>query len=266
MSEDWTKTYSGDDPQRINKWLAQSGVCSRREAEDLIGRGMVSIDGERVEEPGRKIESGQTLTLSRAANARLDAKRTIMLNKPVGYVSGQPEAGQIPAIRLLTRNARIGPGSEVGKTDALPPIGRLDQDSRGLLILSDDGRVAKSVIGPDAGLEKEYIVKVHGEITRAKLDLLSFGMELDGRALKRAIVEPVAHQTLRFVLTEGRNRQIRRMCSEVRFWVADLFRIRVGNLELGDLPEGRWRELTGPEVTALTTSAKPRRPTLSVRR
>lgn len=245
------KTYSGDEPVRVNKWLAQAGVCSRREAESLIASGTVFIDGEKVEDAGRKILPGQTLKLNEAGAGTLAAKRTIMLNKPVGYVSATPEEGQIPAIRLLTHENRVGKGQNIKANDSLAPVGRLDMDSRGLLILSDDGTVAKGVIGPDADLEKEYIVRVRGRITRETLKWLRHGLELDGHKLKEARVTQMADQTLRFVLTEGRNRQIRKMCDLVELRVIDLVRVRIGALKLGGLAEGTWKELRPPEIEAL---------------
>ena len=186
----WTRRYEEAEPQRINRWLAQAGVCSRREAEGLIGRGLVSVDGETVTDPGRKIASGQTLTLADDATQTLDASLSIVFHKPVGVVSSQPEHGQVPAVRLLTRAAPWGdPGATVPTLESkLAPVGRLDMDSRGLLLLSEDGVVAKAVIGPDAALEKEYLVRVAGEITPRKLALLRLGLELDGRQLKPARV------------------------------------------------------------------------------
>lgn len=124
-------------------------------------------------------------------------------------------------------------------------------DSRGLLILSEDGVVAKAVIGPESQLDKEYVVTVRGEITDRKLGLLRHGLELDGRKLKPARVTRLEGQTLVFILKEGRNRQIRRMCELVELEVTDLFRIRIGPLQLGKLPEGMWRPLTGEERAAL---------------
>lgn len=250
----FSKRYEGDAPQRVNRWLAQAGVCSRREAEALIASGQVHIDGAMVEDVGRKIEPGQTLTLGEAG---LAVGFSALVHKPVGIVSAQPEGDQTPAARLLTRGKLWGETGEAPARDAsLAPLGRLDMDSRGLLILSDDGVLAKALIGPQSQLDKEYRVRVTGRIDRHKLEKLRFGLELDGRTLKRAEVESVAHQTLRFVLREGRNRQIRRMCELVGLEVVDLFRTRIGPLELGELPEGRWRPLTPKERTALVEASK----------
>ena len=248
----FTRRYDETEPQRVNRWLAQSGVCSRREAEALIAEGLVSIDGQTVSDPGRKILPGQTLVLADKAERQLDAQMSILLHKPRGIVSAQPEPGQTPAARLLTRERLWGPPALIPAPDAsLPPVGRLDMDSRGLLILSQDGVLAKALIGPASTLEKEYRVFVMGEITEAKLALLRHGLELDGRQLRPAEVEVIADQRLRFVLREGRNRQIRRMCELVELKVVDLFRVRVGSLTLGDMPEGRWRPLTAAERAAL---------------
>lgn len=252
----WTRRYDEAEPQRVNRWLAQNGVCSRREAESLIVQGLVSIDGETVGDVGRKIEHGQTLVLADRAQARLEGALTVMIHKPVGVVSAQPDPGQVPAVRLLTRAALVGESAVIPDRDTkLAPVGRLDMDSRGLLILSEDGVVAKAVIGPTSELEKEYFVRVSGLITGKKLALLRHGLELDGRQLKPARVHASADHQLRFVLKEGRNRQIRRMCELVELEVTDLFRVRVGPLLLGDLPEGKWRVVTAEERQALISGA-----------
>lgn len=254
----WTRTYDEAEPQRVNRWLGQSGVCSRREAEDLIAQGLVSIDGEVVTDAGRKIQPGQTLTLADAAQEELGGARNFVINKPVGVVSAQPDPGQVPAARLLTRDKLWGPASQAPRKDAsLAPLGRLDMDSRGLLILSEDGVLAKALIGPQSDLDKEYLVRVRGAITDDRVRLLRHGLELDGRQLRPAKVTLAGEQRLRFVLKEGRNRQIRRMCELVGLEVRDLQRLRIGPLKLGDLPEGRWRALTAEEREALIAASKP---------
>lgn len=249
-----SRTWSGEEPVRLNKFMGQSGLCSRREADALIAEGLVALDGEVVRDAGRRIQPGQTLTLAERGEAQLAEGMTIVLHKPVGYVSGQPEPGKIPAVRLLTAANRIGEGEVPARDASLPPIGRLDEDSRGLLLLSSDGVVAKAVIGPESDLDKEYLVEVAGQITEMKLTRLRHGLELDGRRLKPARVTQLAPQRLRFILREGRKRQIRRMCDLVGLEVVDLLRIRIGPLELDDLPEGRWRVLTPAERAALTGS------------
>ena len=268
----WTKTYAGAEPQRVNKWLASEGACSRREAEALIADGAISIDGARVEDPGRKIEPGQTLTI---ADSKRPAPISVMLNKPPGYVSAQPESGQIPAARLLTSanldrgpsgphfakaNTEAGPKARAPnlptKHTSLAPLGRLDQDSRGLLLLSEDGVLAKALVGADSALEKEYLVTVEGRIDERKLALLRHGMVLDNRVLKPAKVDLVEPQILRFILKEGMKRQIRRMCESLTLDVLDLVRVRIGPLELGALPEGKWRPLSTAEREALVLASR----------
>ncbi|HRE45585.1 MAG TPA: pseudouridine synthase [Terricaulis sp.] len=250
----WRSTYSGTEPQRVNKWLAAEGVCSRREAEALIAKGLVTIDGQRVDDPGRKIEPGQSIEVG-APHAR--PQISAVLNKPVGFVSAQPELDQIPAARLVTRANLIGPPRNLPtKRTRLAPLGRLDQDSRGLLLLSEDGVLAKAVIGPESKLDKEYLVRVDGRIDEAKLKALRHGLMLDGRQLKPAKITQIEPQRIRFVLTEGRNRQIRRMCELVDLAVTDLLRIRIGPLNLGDLPEGQWRALGPEEREAIIKASK----------
>jgi 23S rRNA pseudouridine2604 synthase len=244
------RVYAGAEPVRLNKWLAQEGVCSRREAEALIAEGRIRVDGANVGEPGFKIAPGQSVEISGETPAL-----TFVLNKPVGFVSAQPEQGQIPAARLLTKANLIGESAVPSKTASLAPLGRLDQDSRGLLLLSDDGVLAKAVIGPASKLDKEYLVRVSGEISQRKLERLRHGLELDGRKLKPAIIEAVEPRRLRFILQEGRKRQIRRMCAAVDLDVADLLRIRIGPLKLGALAEGKWRALTSKERDALIQAA-----------
>ena len=206
---------------------------------------------------GRKIAAGQTLVLADGAEVKLAGGLSVVLHKPVGVVSAQPEAGQVPAVRLLTREALWGESAVIpGFEHRLAPVGRLDRDSRGLLLLSEDGVVAKAVIGPQSELDKEYRVRVSGEISDRAIGLLRHGLELDGRRLKPAIVRRTGPQNLVFILKEGRNRQIRRMCELVGLKVEDLLRVRIGPLQLGDLPSGRWRLLTAQERADLV-AAKP---------
>jgi 23S rRNA pseudouridine2604 synthase len=248
----WTRTYNEPEPQRVNKWLAQSGVCSRREAEALIGKGLVFIDGQRVDDAGRKIESGQTLVLSDSAQAILETMLSVVFHKPIGIVSSLPQDDQVEAASLLTAQAQWDQGGAVpGPANNLAPLGRLDRDSRGLLVLSEDGVLAKALIGPESNIDKEYMVLLTGVITPRKLDLLRNGLELDGRKLRPAKVRQIHDQKLNIVLKEGRNRQIRRMAEAVELRVVDLMRVRVGPLQLGDLPEGQWRHLTPEERAAL---------------
>lgn len=251
--------YRGNAPVRLNKWMAELGLCSRREAEALIEAGGVFVDEEKIERPGHKIEPGQTLKLAERAQRAIASKFTAVLNKPVDYVSAQPEDGQIPAVRLLKTASAMDGSQGPAKDASLAPLGRLDQDSHGLLLLSDDGVLAKAIIGPQHSLEKEYLVEVQGEITPGRLTLLRNGLSLDDRRLKPAKVTREGGQVLRFILKEGRKRQIRRMCDLVGLRVIDLQRIRIGPLELGDLPEGKWRALKAKERAALIAASLPPR-------
>lgn len=253
----WTRRYDDPEPQRVNKWLAQSGVCSRREAEGLIAQGLVFIDGERVDDAGRKILQGQTLVLNGSAQEKLSSSLSIVLHKPMGIVSSLPQDDQIEAVTLLTRDALWG-GEATIPTAAnnLAPLGRLDRESRGLLVLSEDGVLAKALIGPESEMDKEYNVLLTGVVTPQKIALLRHGLELDGRKLRPAKVTQVTEQKLNIVLKEGRNRQIRRMAELVELRVVDLMRVRVGPLKLGDLPEGKWRPLSAEERAALIAASK----------
>ena len=235
-------------------------MCSRREAEALIAAGRLRIDGVRVDDLGRKIAPGETLTLEDASSGPDAAPLSVLVNKPVGFVSAQPEKGQVPAARLLTRqNLWEADGASVASTERLAPLGRLDMDSRGLLLLSQDGVLAKAVIGPDSNLDKQYAVRVSGALSDRKIAQLRHGLRLDGRELKPARVNLVADQTLDITLWEGRNRQIRRMCEGVGLEVIDLLRVRIGPVQLANLPEGRWRPLGQEERAALVQAAAARR-------
>ncbi|MBW8882383.1 MAG: rRNA pseudouridine synthase [Asticcacaulis sp.] len=241
----FSKIYDGAEPVRLNKWLGLSGVCSRREADVLIADGFVTVDGETVRDAGRKIVAGQTVTVDREAAG--DAPMTVIYHKPVGIVSGQPEP----------RANVFGPADLYpDHTSKLAPIGRLDKDSRGLLILSEDGVLAKAVIGPQSELDKHYHVKVRGKIIEAKLVWLRHGLELDGKPLRPAEVTQTDEQSLTFILREGRKRQIRRMCDMVELRVVDLYRDRIGPLSLGDLPEGQWRLMTPAEREAMIAAGR----------
>ena len=243
---------------RLNKRLADLGLCSRREADDWIARGWVRVNGE-VAVMGLKVAPHDKVTVDRRADAAQAERVTVLLHKPVGYVSGQAEDGHQPAVTLV--NARShwhGDASSKRFTPAqlrgLAPAGRLDIDSVGLLVLTQDGRVARQLIGEDSTVDKEYLVRVSfGEVAvnvqaafpPAQLARLRHGLALDGQPLKPAQVDWQNPEQLRFVLTEGKKRQIRRMCELVGLKVVGLKRIRIGNVVLGNLPIGQWRYL-GP--------------------
>lgn len=237
---------------RVSKLMSEQGLCSRREADSYIERGWVLVDGQPVTELGTRIHRSQSITLAPAAQSRQQASVTILLNKPVGYVSGQAEQNYRPAVTLVIAQSRFGGDRSPlrfspGHLKGLAPAGRLDIDSQGLLVLTQDGRIAKQLIGENSATEKEYLVRVQGKLPAAALALLNFGLSLDGAALKRAEVTWQNRDQLRFILREGKKRQIRRMCERVGLKVIGLKRVRIGKVTLGDLPTGQWRYLRHDE-------------------
>lgn len=240
------------EPVRISKLLAHQGLCSRREADEYIARGWVYVDGQRVTELGSKALPTQKITLNRAAQHTQQQRVTLLLHKPVGYVSGQAEHGYQPAATLISSqthyaNDRAEQCFSASQLRGLAPAGRLDIDSTGLLVLTQDGRIAKLLIGEDSPIEKEYLVRVEGRLSDEGLARLNFGLSLDGGPLKRAQVRWQNEDQLRFILNEGKKRQIRRMCELVGLKVTGLKRVRIGNVRLGDLPLGQWRYLGAHE-------------------
>lgn len=242
---------------RLSKLMSERGLCSRREADAYIEKGLVRVNGVIISELGTKVSPDSRITLE--AEALHNQKRlvTIILNKPIGYVSGQPEPGYEPAIRLIqTENQWMTQKRKLvmGDLKNLAVTGRLDIDSQGLLLFTQDGRLAKKIIGENSQIEKEYIVRVQyvgteKKMPAEKLKLLNFGLSIDGEKLKPATVEWINDDQLRFVLKEGKKRQIRRMCEQVNLKVTGLKRVRIGKLTLGKLPEGQWRFLDdGEEV------------------
>ncbi|WP_374033069.1 pseudouridine synthase [Bdellovibrio bacteriovorus] len=241
---------SEDNKVRLSKLMAEKGICSRREADDYISRGLVMVNGEVVSQLGTKVSPDVKITLEAQALKQQKRLATILLNKPVGYVSAQPEPPYQPAIKLITPQNQFGNSKTRLKEEhfkGLAVAGRLDIDSQGLLLFTQDGRIAKKIIGEESKVEKEYIVRVQGQLPPDKLKLLNFGLSLDGKKLKPAKVEWLNEDQLRFVLQEGKKRQIRRMCELVGLKVTGLKRVRIGKIRLGQLPEGQWRFLEEDE-------------------
>lgn len=228
---------------RLSKLMSERGICSRREADDYIVQGLVRVDGIIINTLGTKVSPDARITLEAEALKNQKSLVTIILNKPIGYVSGQPEPGYEPAIRLVNDRNQYGQQRPLSRGDlqGIAVVGRLDIESQGLLVFSQDGRLAKKIIGENSDIEKEYLVRVQGRLTESNLKLLNYGLELDGEKLKTAKVEWVNEDQLRFALKEGKKRQIRRMCELVGLEVKGLKRVRIGRLVLGELPEGRWR-------------------------
>ncbi len=236
---------------RLSKVMAERGICSRREADEFIERGWVFVDGKRVSELGVRIDPEARVTLAPEATRTQQQRVTILLHKPVGYVSGQPEPGYAPAVSLIGADNQFDRDSaqrfHPSQLKNLAPAGRLDIDSTGLLVLTQDGRVARQLIGEDSAIDKEYIVRVEGTLAENGLALLNHGLWLDDRPLRPAQVEWINDDQLRFVLREGRKRQIRRMCELVGLKVVGLKRVRIGRVKLGELPLGQWRYLREDE-------------------
>lgn len=230
--------------------MAERGMCSRREADAFIERGLVFLEGVRVE-LGTRAAADAKITLAAEGKAAQARQATIILHKPIGYVSGQAEDGHQPAVTLVSTRTQVPSDRQKFQPSnlrGLAPAGRLDIDSTGLLILTQDGRVARLLIGEDSKIDKEYLVRVEGSLDARGLALLNHGLELDGRKLKPAEVAWANPDQLRFVLHEGRKRQIRRMCELVGLRVTGLKRVRIGNVRLGDLPIGQWRFLAENET------------------
>ncbi len=237
---------------RLSKRMSELGLCSRREADEYISKGWVEVDGVPVSELGSKVFPDQKITLRTAARNLQQRRVTILLNKPIGYVSGQAEHGYKPASNLILpeNHWRDDPSPLPFQREhlmGLAPAGRLDIDSQGLLVLTQDGRVARQLIGEDSGVEKEYLVRVRGELSPDGLGRLRHGLKLDGQPLKPAKVSWQNEDQLRFILREGKKRQIRRMCELVGLTVTGLKRIRIGQVKLGQLPQGTWRYLAEDE-------------------
>ncbi|MDF7809182.1 pseudouridine synthase [Pontiellaceae bacterium B12219] len=234
--------------QRLSKIMAGRGMCSRREADRYIEQGLVYVDGQQISELGTKVLPDAEIELAEAGQKQQDALATFLINKTIGYVSAQPEDGHRPASDLLTRENqwkedRVRRPFHHGMLRGLAPAGRLDIDSQGLLVLTQDGRVARRIIGEDSDVDKEYLVRVEGSLSDEGFKLLNHGLEMDGKPLKPAKVTWQNEDQLRFILREGKKRQIRRMCEMVGLNVVGLKRIRIGKIVLGNLPDGQWRYL-----------------------
>lgn len=231
---------------RLAKLMSLRGLCSRREAESFIDQGQVLVNGILISEQGVKVAEDAVIELLDEAKESQDEKVTIILNKPIGYVSCQPEKGYTPAVALLKSENQFGNDLRLKPYhfDKLAVCGRLDIDSQGLLLFTQDGRLVKEIIGPDSHIEKEYLVRVEGVISKEQVQMLSFGLSLDGKKLKRAKVALIDPHFFNIVLTEGKKRQIRRMCDEVGLRVTSIKRVRIGSIRLGKLPLGQWRSLS----------------------
>jgi 23S rRNA pseudouridine2604 synthase len=236
--------------------MSELGLCSRREADEWIAKGWVKVDGQIIAELGSKVLPHQKITIERQAQAEQSRRVSVLINKPIGFVSGQAEDGYKPAVTLVRPENRWAEDKlplqfSAAQLKSLVPAGRLDIDSTGLLILTQDGRIAKTLIGEDTSVEKEYLVRVKytkgAKLPEHELKRLNHGLTLDGKALLPAKVRWQNEDQLCFILREGKKRQIRRMCEMVGLQVLALKRVRIGRVKLGNLPMGQWRYLGADE-------------------
>lgn len=219
---------------RINKFISETGYCSRREADKLVESGQVTINGV-VAELGSQAEQGDDVRIN---GRRIGAHKRhvyIALNKPVGITS------------TTERHIKGNIVDYVGHTERIFPIGRLDKDSEGLILLTNDGDIVNPILRSEGKHEKEYIVTVDRTINEAFVKGMSEGVKVLGSLTLPCKVTRVSERTFRIILTEGRNRQIRRMCEAFGYHVRKLKRVRIMNIRLDELPTGKWRDLTEGE-------------------
>ena len=218
---------------RLQKFLSGAGICSRRKGEVYIKAGWVKVNGKIVTELGVKVNPDKDVVEVDSEAIRSDSAPTyIALNKPRGYVSSCHQPNEKIVLDLLDIDERVY------------PIGRLDKDSTGLLLLTNDGRLHHQLSHPSFSHEKEYEVRVAKPLPEGALRKMAKGMPMMGTRTRPAIVKRISARRFRIVLMEGKNRQIRRMVRKVGNQVSDLKRIRIANIKLGQLPSGKWRHLT----------------------
>ncbi|MCD6385425.1 rRNA pseudouridine synthase [Candidatus Sumerlaeota bacterium] len=236
--------------ERLHKYMARCGVASRRKCEELIFSGKVRVNGEIVREPGTKIDPGvDRVEVEGRLVSEPEESIYIMLNKPPGYITSAEDSFNRPTVFELVKDVRKRVFS----------VGRLDLNSRGLLLLTNDGELAYRLTHPRYKVEKEYIVKINGVPTARELRQLEEGVELEGgyrtqQAQLKVLDRTNNTATVSVVISEGRKRQVKRMFSAIGYRVMDLRRIRIGDIHLGKLPEGRWRYLRKGEIKKLKTS------------
>ena len=233
---------------RLQKYIAMSGEASRRAAEIMIEEGRVRVNGELITQPGTKVEIGADKVSLDGKEIKPEIKKYyIMLNKPEGYVSTVNDQFDRPTVIDLMKG-------EI-KTRVFP-VGRLDYDTRGLLLLTNDGDFTYKVTHPKFKMNKTYVVTVKGGITVKGLNALRNGVIIDDFKTAPAEVEMLSAEkgvtVLKITIHEGKNRQVRKMMEAVGCKVSELNRISIGNVELGNLPLGRWRYLTAHEISCLT--------------
>lgn len=228
-------------PVRINRYLYVKGYCSRRKADEFIKQGQVKING-RPAVLGDKVEEGDAVTVGKLIEKAQKERLYYAFNKPAGIVTHDPQKGEkgIEDITNLPKD--------------VVPMGRLDKQSHGLVILSNDGRIVNRLLNPAFDHEKEYIVTVDKPLKERTLRIMERGMKLEDFTTKPCRTELLDDTTLRIVLTEGKKHQIRRMCAALGYQVRDLKRVRVMTIALGRLRPGELREIKGKELSAFLSS------------
>jgi 23S rRNA pseudouridine2605 synthase/23S rRNA pseudouridine2604 synthase len=231
---------SADTKVRLQKYLSIAGICSRRHGEELILAGKICVNGKAVTELGTRVDPGVD-TVEIDGKPVLDRQRPvyIALNKPRGYVTSCEQSGE----KLVTDLVKV--------PERIYPIGRLDKDSTGLLLLTNDGPLHHRLSHPSFDHEKEYLVTLAGPISDAALQKMAEGLLLSGKRTRAAQVHRMSLRRFRIILKEGKNRQIRRMVRKVGQDVLQLHRIRIAGIRLGDLDSGKWRFLDADEIEAL---------------
>ncbi|MCK5589007.1 MAG: rRNA pseudouridine synthase [Candidatus Pacebacteria bacterium] len=219
---------------RINRYLYLKNICSRREADRLIEKGLIFVNGKKAK-LGQKISENDNVDIKKEALQKLKNKIIIILNKPKNYVSANPQGNEKEANNLL-------PFSE-----KLSPVGRLDKNSHGLLLLTNDGRIVNKLLNPDFDHDKEYIVKVDKRITPTFLNQIKNGVNIEGYITKKTKIKKIDSKTFSLILTEGKKHQIKRMCQALGYTVIDLQRTRILNLKLNNLEIGKYRKIEGKE-------------------
>lgn len=232
---------------RLNKYIAECGVCSRRSADTLIQSGKVSVNAEVITDLGVKIdEISDTIAVDNKIIKKEDKLVYIMLNKPKGYVTTSKEQfGRKSVLDLIDTNLRVY------------PIGRLDMYTEGLLLLTNDGNFANEMMHPKNKVKKTYVVKVSGNVTDDKIERLKKGVDIGGYITKPAQIRKRQNKDeIEIIISEGKNRQVRKMCDAVGLKVLNLKRIKIGNINLGNLKKGDFRFLTKNEILKLKNSTK----------
>lgn len=232
--------------ERLQKYLAESGIASRRKCEELIRSGCIAVNGQVIKDMGTKVNSDTDIVTFNGQRVKKSTEKIyLMINKPVGYITTTREQFGRKKVTDLIKDINY----------RVYPIGRLDYNSSGLLLLTNDGDMAFKLTHPGHEVDKTYIVKVQGLPNHNELEALRSGVEIDGRLTYPAKVDILStnksFSVLSFIIHEGRNRQIRKMCSAVGHEVIDLKRTSIGKITLGDLKEGQYRLLTSTEIDYL---------------